>query len=426
MSGDASLDKGPPNMQRHRILICFLSLAFAVSLCGQTKGDEVSQLVKWLAQPVEKRGPIAEQSFAKQPISKKQAEMALELLWADHIGRIKKQRKDEWDKKVIKLDKLEMKFDFKVFGKKPKNGRSLFISMHGGGGAPKRVNDQQWRNQIRLYEPKEGVYLAPRAPTDTWNLWHQSHIDEFFTRIIENAIVFEGVDPNRVYIMGYSAGGDGVYQLAPRMADQLAAAAMMAGHPNNAQPDGLRNIGFALYMGGKDAAYSRNKKAAEWKEWLEKLKKADPDGYVHQVVIYPKYGHWMNREDRVAVPWMAKFTRDPFPKKIVWKQSGTTHSRFYWIAVDKENRKGGTMVVASRNDQTINIEKTEGLNSVNVRLNDAMIDFDKPVQIKVGDRLVKTIEPKRNILSIFTTLAERGDPKAVYSFETSIDLGEKR
>ena len=50
------------------------------------------------------------------------------------------------------------------------------------------------------------------------------------------------VDPNRVYIMGYSAGGDGVYQLAPRMADRWAAAAMMAGHPNDASPLGLRNI----------------------------------------------------------------------------------------------------------------------------------------------------------------------------------------
>ena len=41
------------------------------------------------------------------------------------------------------------------------------------------------------------------------------------------AIVFEDVDPNRVYLLGYSAGGDGVYQLAPRMADRFAAASMM-------------------------------------------------------------------------------------------------------------------------------------------------------------------------------------------------------
>jgi dienelactone hydrolase len=91
--------------------------------------------------------------------------------------------------------------------------------MHGGGNAPSTVNDRQWKNQVGLYTLDEGVYLAPRAPTNTWNLWHESHIDTLFDQLIHAAVLFEGVNPNKVYIMGYSAGGDGVYQLAPRMAD---------------------------------------------------------------------------------------------------------------------------------------------------------------------------------------------------------------
>ena len=116
------------------------------------------------------------------------------------------------------------------------------------------MNDGQYENQKRLYTPKEGVYFVPRAPTNTWNLWHQGHIDGFFQRVIENMMLFEDVNPNRVYIMGYSAGGDGVYQLAPRLADRLAAAAMMAGHPNETQPDGLRNLPFTLHMGANDGS----------------------------------------------------------------------------------------------------------------------------------------------------------------------------
>ena len=65
------------------------------------------------------------------------------------------------------------------------------------------------------------AYLCPRAPTDTWNLWHQAHIDPLFDRLIENMIIFNEVDPDKVYLMGYSAGGDGVYQLAPRMCDRF-------------------------------------------------------------------------------------------------------------------------------------------------------------------------------------------------------------
>jgi hypothetical protein len=235
--------------------------------------------------------------------------------------------------RILKDGKLEMPFFIKEFGKKPATGRSLWISMHGGGGAPKQVNDSQYENQKRLYTLDEGLYLAPRAPTNTWNLWHESHIDRLFGRLIEDLIAIEGVDPDRVYILGYSAGGDGVYQLAPRMADYLAAAAMMAGHPNDASPLGLRNLPFALQVGGKDAAYNRNKVAAEWGEKLDKLRKDDPDGYEHFVKIHEDKAHWMNLEDKVALPWMAKHTRNPVPKRVVWKQASTTHDRFYWLAV---------------------------------------------------------------------------------------------
>jgi poly(3-hydroxybutyrate) depolymerase len=50
--------------------------------------------------------------------------------------------------------------------------------------------------------------------------------------------------------MGYSAGGDGVFQIAPRMADHWAAAAMMAGHPGDAAALNLRNLPFTIFMGG--------------------------------------------------------------------------------------------------------------------------------------------------------------------------------
>ena len=98
----------------------------------------------------------------------------------------------------------------RTFGQRPRDGWNLYLSMHGGGGAPAALNDQQWENQVKLYQPKDSLYIAPRAPTDNWNLWHESHIDPLFNRLIEDAIALADVNPDRVYIMGYSAGGDGV------------------------------------------------------------------------------------------------------------------------------------------------------------------------------------------------------------------------
>ena len=356
-----------------------------------------------------------------ESLSREEAKSYMEAEIKASLENIKTSRASEWKSKVIEMDGLKMKFEVLKFGEKPKTGHSLFISMHGGGGAPARVNEQQWRNQIRLYEPEEGIYLVPRAPTDTWNLWHQSHIDKFFGRIIEDAIAFEDVNPNRVYIMGYSAGGDGVYQLAPRMADQLAAAAMMAGHPNDASPLGLRNIGFTLHMGGKDSAYKRNEVAAQWKEKLAELRESDPKGYAHEVTIHPDHGHWMKRDDAVAVPWMGKFTRNPLPEKIVWLQSGVTHDRYYWLAADKADQKKNAKMVVSREGNTFTIEETDQVEHVVIRLNDDMIDFSKPVTVKQGSHS-DVFQVSRNKEVIQMTIAGRSDPGAVFSSQIRVKI----
>lgn len=350
---------------------------------------------------------IAKQPFAQQALSKTQSENASAILSDLHKDFIRANRKDEMENLIIESGPHRLPFWFKVYGEKPEGGRSLFISMHGGGGAPKRVNDGQWENQKKLYQPSEGVYVAPRAPVDTWNMWHVGEVDQLFTRLIENMVVFHDVNPNRVYIMGYSAGGDGVYQLAPRMADHFAAAAMMAGHPNETTPDGLRNLPFSLQMGGKDSAYRRNEIAAEWETKLDQLQKEDPKGYPHMVKIYPEFGHWMNREDAIAVDWMAKNDRICFPNRIVWKQDDVIHRRFYWLGNSDAQPKAGDRIIAQFEGQTVSILQSSGITKAALYLSDRWIDIDQPVKI-VGKNNEVLFQGKadRTILSLAKTLGE--------------------
>ena len=319
-------------------------------------------------------------------------------------------------KNVIEFDAKSMKFWHTSFGNAPFGEKSLWISMHGGGGAPEKVNTQQWENQKKLYTLEEGVYVVPRAPTDTWNMWHQSHIDPMFEILIEQMVRKEGVDPNKVYIIGYSAGGDGVYQLAPRMADKIAAAGMMAGHPNETVPDGLRNIGFALHVGAEDSAYDRNKFGAQWKEKLETLQTEDPTGYAHQVVVHEGKGHWMDRLETGALPWMAKFNRNPYPKKIVWVQDDVLHKQMYWLAVNEP--KARSKIVASIEGQTIHILETD-VKKITVYLNDEMLDLDEPVILKYKSRMLGSQKLHRNPTVIEKTLR---DPKDFYTASFTFDL----
>ena len=379
--------------------------------------------------------PLAGTAESSKALTKDEAAAAVSALWTARLEFLRKDRRAETDTRELVIGELKMPFWYKVFGDAPANGRSLFISMHGGGGAPAEVNDRQYENQKQLYEPEEGVYLVPRAATNTWDLWHQSHIDQFFDRLITNMIVFENVNPDRVYLMGYSAGGDGVYQLAPRLADRLAAAAMMAGHPNESRPEGLRNIGFALHMGALDSAYNRNSVAKEWGIRLDDLQAADPGGYVHEVVLHEGRGHWMNREDAVAVPWMAKFDRNPWPKKIVWVQDDVIHPRFYWLKLDAEASdspnssdgtgtgiaKAGDEIVASTDGNTIRIEKCTA-RRLRLLLSDELLNLDEPVTVILPDGSQTTHHAVRTIATIAESLRDRNDPVAVPFAEIIVDV----
>ena len=349
-------------------------------------------------------------------LTKNGANASADQIWEERRTQLKQTRAEEMESEVIEYEGMSMPYWYTTYGNAPFGERALWISMHGGGGAPEKVNTQQWENQKHLYTLDEGVYVAPRAPTNTWNLWHQSHIDPMFERLIENMIAFEGVDPNKVYIVGYSAGGDGVYQLAPRMADRLAGAGMMAGHPNETVPDGLRNIAFALHVGEDDSAYDRNKIGAEWKEQLAKLQQKDSNGYTHQAIVHEGKGHWMDREEAKALPWLASFERNPYPQKIVWVQDDVLHDQMYWLGV--KDPKARTKIIASIEGQIVTIHESD-VNEITVYLHDSMLDLDEPVILRYKDRELGSFDVPRSHQTIIESMR---DPKDWYSGQITFSL----
>ena len=336
---------------------------------------------------------------------------------------------DVFNKQVLKIGSYSMPLYWEKFGTKPSDGRSLFISLHGGGGAPAATNIQQWNNQKTLYKskgyPKEGIYLAPRAITDTWDLHFRPESDEFYEQIIHMCVAFLNVNPDKVYIMGYSAGGDGVWRIAPRMADHWAAASMMAGHPGDVSLLPLRNLPFMIWCGAKDIAYNRNEECANRIEEMDLLQAEDPEGYIHSGHILSGKEHWMDLEDAAAFPWMTKYIRNPYPNKVVWVQGdGKMKRYFYWIgAPEKEAKKGSTAVVEVK-DNEICISECD-YSYLNLYLNDKLVDFSKNVKVVYAPEdkepvvLFDDIVTKDDKL-LKSTLKARGDKS--YSFPAMVKV----
>lgn len=361
-----------------------------------------------------------------KPLTERQASQLSAELWAAKLTEIEKTYGPMWDEKRLVYNDLTMPFDYKVFGEKPADGRSLYISMHGGGNTPAQVNTQQWNNQKRLYAPDEGVYFVPRAAVDDWNMWFRPHIDTLFSMAIQAAMVKYDVNPNKVYIMGYSAGGDGAYRMAPRMADRWAAAAMMAGHPGEASPLNLRNIGFTLWMGEHDAAYDRNILAVKFGERMDSLHRADPEGYVHETHIMKGKGHWMDRADTVAVGWMSQFVRNPYPDRVVWRQEETNQrTGFYYLSVSTDEAKGGMEVRVDRRENVFEILRND-YNTLYINLNDRMVDLDKPVTVLYEGRTIFRGRVPRRARHIAASIDDRADPEYIFYAQIKIKNGEAK
>ena len=320
----------------------------------------------------------------------------------------------------VHVDTITMPIHWQTFGNKPADGRSLYISLHGGGHVAKETNDSQWVNQWRLYTLAEGVYLCPRAPYDDWDMHFKPLLDRCYRDVINYCVNYMDVNPDKVYIMGYSAGGDAVWRLTPRMADTWAAASMMAGHPGNVRMENLRNTPFSIWCGAEDAAYDRNRQNTERIALMDSLQRDDSGGYIHSGGIIKGKPHWMDRVDTVAVGWMAQYRRNPYPNKVVWRQEELLKPAFYWLKADSAELAYGKEVRATYDQQNrIVIEKCD-YRHITVCLCDEMMNLDLPVTIIYKGKTIYSGKVSRRRSTIEQNLKLRQDER--YAFPAEIRL----
>lgn len=367
--------------------------------------------------------------FTSTGLTKEEAEQAMEKVISDWKADKMEEMKMNFDRKYVTTSSKDVSMNFlcDVYGEEPEDGHSLWISLHGGGGTTADVNDGQWKNQQVMYrqafppQPQEGYYISPRAIANTWDMWFLKENTELFEQIIMTMVVSANVNPDKVYLMGYSAGGDGVWRMAPRMADHWAAAAMMAGHPGGVSLLNVRNMPFTLWVGAMDSAYDRNIEVPKKAEELEEMHQNDLSGYIYECHVLAGMPHWMGLKDSAAFDWMAKYKRNTCPSKVVWQYDGGGNQHFYWLGVDKEEAASGKIVTASIRGNSIEIEKSD-YKSLTIYLNDRLVDLDKPVKVVYGGREIFKGMVERNEETLRSTMAERDDPGYVFCSKLTVHL----
>ena len=201
---------------------------------------------------------------------------------------------------TINMQDRQMKYTMDIIGSPDENGLyPLYITLHGGGEASEEENNSQWLAMKDYYSESvsNGIYVAVRGMEDVWNLHFLDDSYPMYDRLIEDMIMLKNADPNRVYLLGFSAGGDGVYAIAPRMADRFAAVNMSSGHPNDVSLLNTSNLPFEIQVGIRDY-YSdtamRSIRGAEFEDILNGYNKDAGFGYPHRVLVHVPDGHEFN------------------------------------------------------------------------------------------------------------------------------------
>lgn len=200
---------------------------------------------------------------------------------------------------TIEQNGKKMRFIVGEKGKPDGSGYPLYITLHGGGSTTEGENDTQWYGMYDYYRPcvEDGIYVAYRGMEDVWNMRSLPEAYAIYDRIIEDMVLINNADPNRVYLLGFSAGGDGVYEITPRMADRFAAANMSLGHPNKVSLLNVANAPFQIQVGVTDYYSSEAKRSirgAEFQDILNGYHDTYGFGYEHRVLVHVPQGHNFN------------------------------------------------------------------------------------------------------------------------------------
>lgn len=315
-------------------------------------------------------------------------------------------------------------YTIKTVGARPKNGWPLFIAMHGGG-APKAVNDQQWREMSGHYKhhPEIGgyKYLALRAPNGTWNGFYDDYVYPLIANLIEQQVVLNDVDSDKVFIMGYSHGGYGAYAIGPKMPDHFAAIHASAGATTDGEstPVTLHNTPFTAWVGEKDLAYDRLSRNQKFAAEIVKLRGNRTDIYPATISVKMGYVHG-NLPDRDIIPALYPSVRNPVPRTLNWLQTDGVIRDFYWLhanALAKAKR-----IDATCENNAVTVTATPDVRSANVLLDSRLVDFAKSVIFRVnGQTFTRQIAP--SFKTLCETMMSRKDAELAFSARVDLPLG---
>jgi predicted peptidase len=126
----------------------------------------------------------------------------------------------------------------------------LLLYLHGGMGRGDDLEKLMWYpvpKMLREGKSLPFVVIVPQCPEG--GMWTDT---EMLMALVDQVIADYSVDPDRVYLVGYSMGGHGAWYLAYSYPNRFAAVAPMSGMSNPWWATRLKDVPIWAFHGGKD------------------------------------------------------------------------------------------------------------------------------------------------------------------------------
>ncbi|MEK7279975.1 MAG: alpha/beta hydrolase-fold protein [Nitrospirota bacterium] len=265
----------------------------------------------------------------------------------------------------------------------------LIVCLHGAGFDGNRYLER-W--SARLGESY--IVLCPSVEGGTW--WTDEAASQVIS-LIEDVKERYNIDTNRIFLTGMSNGGVGALRIGIYFPDRFAGVAPMAGAmPVEAMPflKNLKNTPVYIIHGSKDQVMPV--------EYSRKISNRLQDlGYdvvykEHDMVHPQAGGHFFPAEELPElIKWLGGKRRDPYPKELTFRVSGTGRRGYYWVTIDEmeEGKEGNKSRVLFTSIETKVIDgnrievKSEKVKTYTLFLNDKIVDLSKDVTIVTNGKV---------------------------------------
>jgi predicted esterase len=392
--------------------------------------DAMEQVEKtalaFFSAPAEEQPKVQFDAKLDALLATSEAEVRRAVWKAYQVAPIHAAQKKDYDDKRVQYKEHVSPYKVREVGKRPKNGWPLVIAMHGGGGAPQELNDSQWKVMEVYYKDQPGVtgykYLALRAPNNVWNGFYDNYVPPLVANLIRQFLLFGDVDPDKVFLIGYSHGGYGAFFIGPKTPDRFAAIHSSAAAPTDGtiSPWSLRNTRFTFMIGEKDTAYGRRERCEKFDAEVQKLKADHPGEFPVEMEFKKGFGHG-GLPDRDKLKEMYEYTRNPVPRRLTWELTDSVVTHFFWLSVAHPDK--GQRIDASVDGNAIRIA-TKGVKQFDLGLDSRLIAPDQPLKLTLNGQ-AQTLKVQPSLRTLCESLQERGDPQLAFTYRVRLD-GEKQ